>query len=659
MILSKERPLSLLFVLLLIFSCLSYAQDDLDIDYSSMDLEDLLNVTVSVTRESGLAPEDAPGVVLSISADEFERMGIDNLKDILAHLLIVARDEYAFGDTHTIQTRNLNEQGATFTDGFLLTIDGNALRDGYADSSNMIFRRYPIHLLQRVEVLIGPASAYYGSNGFMGVINLVSKDVEATEFLSRASNVEQSGTLLSKAELGKLKINTFLSAVSRSGKPYTYPKDYFGNVGDATERDDETVLYMRAKMEYGSVTLDLERYSRETAYSAGVSPAAYDGVNRFDTSSNRYNLRWTPFKDRDWKTTHTFNFSQFDTTAIARWEWHQLPFTFGPNMKMFTKGISYDGTWNISESGDFIFGLDWNERGVDKVTAWLRNEEGFIYQETDTSALYTQVGDNSVVAAYAQYKHTWKGGTFYIGGRGDDYKEGGFTFNPKLTALFKLGERFKIKLDRSTAFRSGSIERRLTTGSAAANGNPDIEPEEIVAYSAGLYANFERLRLGLNYYNLEGEELVVVAPDPNSIFQIYVNAGTDESEGLELFVRGTLSDNIWFRLNHSSTFDNGDQFSPADHGSAVINWNPGRLNMNVSASWYAKTPHVELTSGQGGYTILNAHVQYELFKNFNIGLFGKNIADEDYGVPESSFGVMDVTILGESREIFLTGSYKK
>ena len=37
-------------------------------------------------------------------------------------------------------------------------------------------RQYPVMNIERVEVLYGPASAVYGPNAFLGVVNIITKN---------------------------------------------------------------------------------------------------------------------------------------------------------------------------------------------------------------------------------------------------------------------------------------------------------------------------------------------------------------------------------------------------------------------------------------------------------------------------------------------------
>ena len=59
----------------------------------------------------------------------------------------------------------------------LVLINGRPFRDVTLGGVNFsIYTAFPIHMIERVEVIRGPGSVLYGTNAFTGVINVVTKD---------------------------------------------------------------------------------------------------------------------------------------------------------------------------------------------------------------------------------------------------------------------------------------------------------------------------------------------------------------------------------------------------------------------------------------------------------------------------------------------------
>ena len=60
-------------------------------------------------------------------------------------------------------------------DPFLVMVDGVVFNHLWFDTADTPLVTYPISAIERVEVVYGPASALYGANAFMGVINLITR----------------------------------------------------------------------------------------------------------------------------------------------------------------------------------------------------------------------------------------------------------------------------------------------------------------------------------------------------------------------------------------------------------------------------------------------------------------------------------------------------
>lgn len=131
--------------------------------------------SVSKTNESLRA---APATVVVITAEEIERRGYLDLEQVIHDLpgFDVTRGN---GETYsTFYQRGFRSKD---NDRILLLLDGveqNDISSGVAYLS----RQYPIGNVDRIEVVYGPASTFYGANAYSGVINVITKPPEA--FLS-------------------------------------------------------------------------------------------------------------------------------------------------------------------------------------------------------------------------------------------------------------------------------------------------------------------------------------------------------------------------------------------------------------------------------------------------------------------------------------------
>lgn len=147
-------------------------------DITNIPLSELLTLRASLYSDSETASgttetiKDAPGAMLVIDATSIRRRGYDSLDDILQDLpgfdTIVTNG--------TMQTVAYQRGYRTpWTQRTLLLINGK-VDNNLWNHSAQISRQYPVNIIDRIEVLYGPAGAVYGPNAFLGVINIITRD---------------------------------------------------------------------------------------------------------------------------------------------------------------------------------------------------------------------------------------------------------------------------------------------------------------------------------------------------------------------------------------------------------------------------------------------------------------------------------------------------
>ncbi len=147
-------------------------------------------VTITATRTAE-APENVPSVVSVIPAAEIEETLATDIKDLVQFEPGVsvrsspARFSAASSPVGRDGNSGFNIRGLE-GNRVLMIIDGIRIPDGFTFGGQSTGRGdyADLSLLKSVEILRGPASALYGSDGVAGVVNFVTKDPE--DFLGGA-----------------------------------------------------------------------------------------------------------------------------------------------------------------------------------------------------------------------------------------------------------------------------------------------------------------------------------------------------------------------------------------------------------------------------------------------------------------------------------------
>jgi iron complex outermembrane receptor protein len=141
----------------------------------SMDLDQLQNLTVSSASGVPESLRHAPAAMIVLTADEIRRRGYDSLVEVLQD--VPGFDVTVAGGTNYAAAWQRGYR-SPFGQRTLLLVDGVVNNELWSQAPDLS-RQYPLLILDRIEILYGPASAVYGANAFAGVINLITRPAAA------------------------------------------------------------------------------------------------------------------------------------------------------------------------------------------------------------------------------------------------------------------------------------------------------------------------------------------------------------------------------------------------------------------------------------------------------------------------------------------------
>jgi outer membrane receptor protein involved in Fe transport len=199
-----------------------------DVDLFSKSFDELLLLEVVTTSAKSLASGLAPSTVYVVTEEVILRRGYGNLTDLLEDIPEIEVQRKAIAEFREMVT----VRGLAGNNRFIILLDGYRVNDSGGSPHSMGFN-YPLVNVERVEVVLGPASALYGADAFTGVINIITKGgkeidgVKAVGSYGRFNTTH--GSLVAGREIFDDVSLAFTGSVYYSDEPYLpdfYPDEF-------------------------------------------------------------------------------------------------------------------------------------------------------------------------------------------------------------------------------------------------------------------------------------------------------------------------------------------------------------------------------------------------------------------------------------------------
>jgi outer membrane receptor for ferrienterochelin and colicins len=146
-----------------------------------LDLQTLLNTPVDVWTPSKTPQKSyqAPSIVTTVTREQIAAWGFRSMAELLGHLL----GFHVVDDQTSPNVAVRGHSGGLYADSSIIKVLINAHPVAFSPTGGIGLgpELIPLSAVERVEVIRGPASALYGADAFLGMINIQTRQGDAVK----------------------------------------------------------------------------------------------------------------------------------------------------------------------------------------------------------------------------------------------------------------------------------------------------------------------------------------------------------------------------------------------------------------------------------------------------------------------------------------------
>ena len=567
---------------------------------------------ISIATGTAQPISRAPAVATVITAKDIKEIGATDIDDALETVpgLHVSRRAAGYLPIYTFRGVHTNENPQV-----LMLVNGISINNLFVGDRGQVWGGFPVESISRIEVIRGPGSALYGADAFAGVINIITKEgseIDGVEIGTRLGSFDTRDMwALYGGDVGGFDVAFSAEFRDTDGQDEDIGADAAtaqgtslapGSVNTGTENFDTRLSISKDNFTF--------RTGFQSRNNVGVGAGIAEALDpNGELESDRWNVDLTYHNPT---LTDTWDVAAQISYLSTSQEVSDDLVLFPPGSVLFIPGVGFsppfaDGVIGNPEVWEehFRYNLTGIFTGFDRHT--IRTGIGYTHQEitkvkdeSNFSALgfgvLTDITDTPFAFlperhrnnSYGFIQDIWQLSNDWeltAGLRYDDYNDFGDTLNPRLALVWAARHDLTAKLLYGEAFRAPSFAEFRNQNNPVANGNSELDPEEIETIELAFdYRPKDNLKLGLNLFRYEWDDIIRFTPDSATSLTAQ-NIGEQEGYGAEFEFDWTVNRDLSLQGNYAYQ-ESEDKDLNENAGNAPKHQFYVRANWEFLPDWY-------------------------------------------------------------------------
>lgn len=607
-------------------------------DLFSLSFEDLLNVQVDIASKTSETLSSVPSTMSVFSRKQIQALGVDNAYEVMN---FVPGMQSTRGDWVGAVPKD-HARGVYLDSGnVLVMINGERVNESSFGKASVYMPYIPIEIIEKIEFIRGPGSALYGSNAFLGVMNIVtSKERNALQLVvgnnGRYGATGQFNTSLSD----DTELFAIFSYDQKDGE--SYPQGV---------KDPLEALYLEAGVDYKKLQLRA-RYN-ETSLDEFLNLAGYSTQNQHTSDNTFVGVKYNWINNDKLKLDSSYSYTKHNISSaglIAAFD--DIPdFLLGPAWQTTDSKFETELSYQFENQWQLAAGIEYAE--AKQVEAGVRTN----YYDDESMLViigpaYYQQGIVTVMdfpefaslkytfetySAYGQLKVPYSDAlTLFVGARYDDVKDIDSKLSPRLAGVYVINPEHTVKVQYGESFRT-PVTNELFSNDDVTVGNPSLRSESVK--TTELVWHYQTSELQANavlFYNELNDFINIEPTQSNDALFTFTNSFNTQNSGIELDATWQSSKEFSVTGTYTQYFEDPINASFKRFASLVSSYNlSDSWQVSLNLLWRDKVEVSSVTGAhfkQSAYSLLGGSLKWQLNANSKLMLKVENLLGKKYNV---------------------------
>ncbi len=611
-------------------------------------LEALLDVNVSSPTLTPQSIRTTPASVTLITRSQIDKSPYRYLHEILNHVPGFQTFRQAEAGNEVYHSARGRRVGTSSRE-VLILIDGVRI-NREADNAQAIPSILLDHI-EKIELIRGPGSSIYGSNAFMGVISISTRQGE------NRVQVDYSNlglTHLASAithTLNDWQLSLNVSIEDDPGDHYLLENPFDQQRVRSDDENTKADIHLTAAND--STTIQLGKSSRQSAHYYVVENLHPRNTtqNTFTTAALKHHF--TIGEQWDWYANLMLTKAIYNVkTALAPEGFAQAYGGSQPASSVALEGDAFQeetsntlgvwGNWAFSTAQSVQLGAEYRQLEQNAVESYYNYDlttVPIIYVGSPASA-YQEIApadDSQVRGVFVQYQARFYDNlNLTLGVRYDKYSHLDPAYSPRSALVWNVNASHTLKLIYGEAFRAPSTNEKWFSDNAVIRGNINLKPETIRTTEVNWIYSHQKLCLNASVYSNTINNSIEQGFEGAT--RTFINQQSpSQFGGYEFELTLPIHQYANIRMNYSKIIDLPEsQMRQADEFAGLIfDYHRGDWQWNLSGV-YAGARSMRVASDTltlGGYSVWSTKLQYALSPAHSVALGITNMSDEAYLTP--------------------------